>query len=55
MIRKNSDTLVGPTAQSNAEMRRGLFLYGLLAFLLEATSHFSRQLVVLMAMKPIVS
>ena len=35
VIRNNSGTVVHTTAQSNAEMRRGSFLYGLLASLLK--------------------
>ena len=35
VIRNNSGTVVDTTAQSNAEMRRGSFLYGLLASLLK--------------------
>ena len=35
VVRNNSGTGVDTTAQSNAEMRRGSFLYGLLASLLK--------------------
>ena len=44
VIRNNIETVVDTSAQSNAEMRRGSFLYGLLASLLK-----QRPLVVLKA------